>query len=372
MKPKPQLLFLSLSTFNETGGIQNVCKTLCRVLTELSPGRNALRVISLKDNTSDADERYLSQSLFTGYACRKWSFSIMSIFRGLKSRVVILGHIHLLPLAVLIKLLNPGSKIILLAHGIEVWTNISRWKAIFLNHHTDIWAVSRYTKGTMVQQQLIAEKKIAVLNNCLDPFFKVPVSFKKPSYLLRRYQLQSDQPVLFSLNRLSAEEREKGYDQVLNLIPGLLKEFPNLCYLLGGSCTADESVRLQNQILNKKLSGHVKIIGCIHEREQTDHYLLADLFVLPSKKEGFGLVYIEAAACGCKIICGNRDGSTDAVLQGRLGDLTDPSNEDQLHRVIVNSLKKEHHPYQQQQLCLDHFSYKIYKQKVKTLLYHEF
>jgi len=92
-------------------------------------------------------------------------------------------------------------------------------------------------------------------------------------------------------------------------------------------------------------------------------FLLADLFVLPSKKEGFGIVFIEALACGLPVICGNADGSLDAIRNGELGVAINVEDLDQLEQAIDESLKKpltaEKRKTLQQQ-CLQYFNEKDY------------
>ena len=67
-------------------------------------------------------------------------------------------------------------------------------------------------------------------------------------------------------------------------------------------------------------------------------YVSADLFVMPSTKEGFGFVFIEAMACGTPAIGGNRDGSVDALLDGRIGRLVDPDDVTALVDAIAEEL----------------------------------
>ena len=80
------------------------------------------------------------------------------------------------------------------------------------------------------------------------------------------------------------------------------------------------------------------LAGYVPESELTDHYLLADVFVLPSKKEGFGIVFIEALACRLPVIAGNKDGSADALKQGELGMLINPKEIKQIQKAILVQL----------------------------------
>jgi glycosyltransferase involved in cell wall biosynthesis len=86
---------------------------------------------------------------------------------------------------------------------------------------------------------------------------------------------------------------------------------------------------------------HVILTGFIPDDELVFYYNLCDCFVMPSKCEGFGMVFLEALACGKPVIAGNKDGSVDAVLDGELGVLVDPDNKDQIKDAIVDILKRE-------------------------------
>ena len=74
------------------------------------------------------------------------------------------------------------------------------------------------------------------------------------------------------------------------------------------------------------LSDRVIFTGYIPESEKIAHYNLADVYVMPSTGEGFGIVLLEAVACGVPVVGSRVDGSREALLDGQLGRLVDPGN----------------------------------------------
>ncbi|RYF38513.1 MAG: glycosyltransferase, partial [Cytophagaceae bacterium] len=142
-------------------------------------------------------------------------------------------------------------------------------------------------------------------------------------------------------------------------------------YIIGGKADSTERDRLVTRIKEQGLQNHVFLTGFVDYKELSDHFLMADCFVLPSKKEGFGIVFIESAACGCKVLAGNKDGSPDALLDGKLGTLIDPDDRREvlsaLTAILENPNTKED-SMKIQTKCLEHFSYQAYKENVKSLL----
>src|SRR5258708_29465186 len=89
------------------------------------------------------------------------------------------------------------------------------------------------------------------------------------------------------------------------------------------------------------LQEHVIFAGRIPEEEKIDHYNLADAFAMPSTSEGFGFVFLEAAACGLPVLGGKADGSRDALVDGELGLMVDPESPDELLDGLETILKRE-------------------------------
>ena len=260
------------------------------------------------------------------------------------------------------------------AHGIEVWREISNWKTKFLQKQVEIWAVSEFTANELRNQHHIPAKNIKILHNCLNPNFEVPTTFDKPLDLFHRYRLDPTQPVLFTLTRISDSEKYKGYDIVINVLPDLIKSFPGLQYIISGKADWKERDRLVKLIKKWNLQDHVFLTGFVDYKELPKHFLLADCFVLPSKKEGFGIVFIESAACGCNVIAGNKDGSSDAVLGGELGMLVNPDDNVEVYEALLSVLRKPKtvaDAKRIQKKCLEHFSFEKYKENVAGLLFPE-
>jgi glycosyltransferase involved in cell wall biosynthesis len=81
---------------------------------------------------------------------------------------------------------------------------------------------------------------------------------------------------------------------------------------------------LQEKARSLGVHGRVVFAGYVPESEKADHYRLADAYVMPGRGEGFGIVYLEALACGVPVVASEVDGSREAVREGALGILVDP------------------------------------------------
>jgi len=140
-----------------------------------------------------------------------------------------------------------------------------------------------------------------------------------------------------TLGRLADRERYKGFDEVLDVLPLLVREIPDIKYLIVGD--GDDRPRLETKVGLLGLTEHVVFAGKAPESEKVAHYSLADVYVMPSSGEGFGIVLLEATACGVPVIGSIVDGSREALLNGALGQLVDPKNFDGLARTILCVLK---------------------------------
>jgi glycosyltransferase involved in cell wall biosynthesis len=140
-----------------------------------------------------------------------------------------------------------------------------------------------------------------------------------------------------TMGRLAPEEQYKGFDETLMAMPRLLTRFPNLKYLVVGD--GGDRTRLEAKARDFDVYDCVIFTGQIPETEKVAHYNLADVYVMPSSGEGFGIVLLEAAACGVPVIASRADGTREALLDGRLGRLVDPQNVDELVDAITKTLE---------------------------------
>jgi glycosyltransferase involved in cell wall biosynthesis len=91
---------------------------------------------------------------------------------------------------------------------------------------------------------------------------------------------------------------------------------PNIKYLVIGR--GDDQPRLAQLAIDLGVSDRVIFAGFVPTADLVEHYRLADAYVMPSQ-EGFGIVYLEAMACGVPVVSGDADGSADPLQDGKLG-----------------------------------------------------
>lgn len=368
-----RIILYSLQTFSTTGGIQKMTRTLAHSLFQIGNEKNWLfRLFSLYDTRYDLMSQYVPVENYKGFSNSRLRLSISAIKGAGRTDVAIFNHINFSIVAIAVKMLNPSCQVWLIAHGIEVWRPLSATKRLLLSRFCDrIICVSHFTKNQMEKRHGSSPEKCIVLNNALDPFIQLPTRFDKPDYLLNRYSINPSDQVIFTLTRLASSEQYKGYEQVIRSVKKLKVKFPHIKYILSGQYDAGEERRIRELVAEAGVEGEVILTGFLNESELTDHFLLADLFVLPSKKEGFGIVFVEALACGLPVICGDADGSIDAIKGGVLGKAINADDAAELETAIEEYLGKPPSLSARldlQRECLHNFNENEYIKKLKILL----
>jgi glycosyltransferase involved in cell wall biosynthesis len=283
--------------------------------------------------------------------------------------LIVSTHLNFGPIARIAQL-SFGTPYVLVAHGIDAWgiNNAARLKA--LRKANLVLAVSRYTRDRLINEAGVDADRVKILPNTCDTdrFTIAP----KPPRLLRKYGLQPQTPVILTVCRLAETEGYKGYDQIIKALPKIRREAPDARYLLVGK--GADRPRIERLIDEVGMREAVILAGYVPDDELTDYYNLCDIFAMPSQGEGFGIVYLEALACGKPALAGNRDGSRDALADGELGLLVDPENTDEIASQIASVLRREHmsqilfNPGLLRRRVIELFGFEIFKHTVAGLL----
>jgi len=249
--------------------------------------------------------------------------------------LVICGHLRLLPLVQLLAL-RGRVPLGLVLHGVDAWEPYGG-AAVRRGLQRLDWflAVSEVTKQRFLAWSGVASERGLVIPNAVDLARFTPGA-KSPA-LLARYGLAGKR-VLMGMARLDARERYKGFDEVIEALPTLLGRHPDLAYMICGDGT--DRARLEAKARALGVGERVVFTGWVDEAEKVEHYRLADTFLLAGWGEGFGIVLIEAMACGVPAIASRLDASCEAVGNGRFGIVVDPKDAADLMRGIESALAR--------------------------------
>lgn len=276
--------------------------------------------------------------------------------------LVVCGHINLLPIAWAVSKIV-GAPLIMIVHGIDAWKPTrSRLVNFLASKVSRLVAVSQTTIDRFQNWSHIEEGKTYVLPNCVDLTGFTPGP-KNPE-LLARYDIK-DKKIIMTLGRMAGFDRFKGFDEILEALPDLINDIPDLVYVLAGD--GPDKERLMNKAVKLGVSKHTVFTGMVEEDEKVDHYRLADGYVMPSRGEGFGIVLLEAMSCGVPVFASKLDGSREALLNGKLGDLVNPENKNEIIQATKAVLDKPKHIPE----GLSYFSKGSFENRVRDLV-HEF
>lgn len=336
--PRYSLIFPNIFGFK--GGIQVYSATLLQALQQLYP--QAEYDVFLKyDREVLPHFEFLPQTRFHYFGqfprfLQTLLLALKILFSALSQRpdLMICTHINYSVVCLILKRLFRIPYWVV-AHGLEVWDLQSPLLKLALRHADQVVSVSQYTRSRLLEEQKLSPAQIPVLPNTFDPNrFQIT---GKPEYLLQRYGLSPDQPVILSVTRLGRSARYKGYGVLLEALVLIRQSIPNVHYILVGK--GDDRDWIETRIEQLNLSDCVTLTGFIPDSELSDHYNLCDVFALPSYGEGFGIVYLEALACGKPVLAGDRDGAVDPLDGGRLGCLVPPDAVEVIAQRLVEILQ---------------------------------
>lgn len=326
--------------FNLKGGIQVYLQDLLQGINKELPN-SKITIFNKLDETKPID-KFTGKNLifkFSGNVPKLWQLPHFAgnLIAGAfidKPGLIVCGHLNFAPIAFLIHRLT-GIPYWICVYGVDAWDVQDKWKQQALHSAEKIISISGYTSDRLIHEQALNPQKISLL----------PVTFDasrwsiapKPTYLLKRYGLSLEQPVILTVGRLVSAERHKGYDYVIQSLPAIIKEFPNVHYLIVGK--GNDCTRIEQLIQSLNLQRYVTLAGFIPDKELSDHYNLCDIFAMPSKGEGFGIVYLEALACGKPTLGGDRDGAIDALCHGEVGVLVNPYDLNAIAKSIIQVLQ---------------------------------
>jgi phosphatidylinositol alpha-1,6-mannosyltransferase len=262
-----------------------------------------------------------------------WSARAAALAARQRFDVVFCGHLNAVPLAAAIAGLR-RVPLWLQVHGIEAWQPRGTLHCRGLATAALITSVSRYTRGRLLAWANVAPHRVRVLPNTVSAGFA-----PRPSRddLAARHGL-AGRRVILTVGRLAASERYKGHDRLIAALPGVLARVPDAAYLIVGS--GDDRPRLERLAHGTGVSDRVVFAGQVPDAELPDYFALARVFAMPSTGEGFGIAFLEAAASGLAVIAGNRDGSFDALAEGRIGRLVDPDASAEIEAAVIDGLTR--------------------------------
>lgn len=335
---KTQHVFVFLEIFEREGGIQSYVKDIFRAYNKLKEPLQA-EVFLLRDG-SECENPFESEHLKFHYFKNqspklgrvKMAAALLKCLLQQRPQQVFCGHINL---AVLIQTLcQPlGIPYTVLTYGKEVWEPLKSVERRALTSASGIWTISRYSRDRACAANNINPNIVQMLPCAIDGDKFTPGD-KQPE-LIEKYGLTGAK-VLMTVARLWSGDIYKGVDVTIRALPQIAQVFGEVKYLVIGR--GDDQPRLAQLALDLGVSSQVVFAGFVPTSQLIEHYRLADAYIMPSQ-EGFGIVYLEAMACGVPVLSGDDDGSADPLQDGKLGWRVPHRNSDAVAHACLEILK---------------------------------
>src|SRR5258708_16221644 len=296
--------------------------------------------------------RFVSDSARGRFAYMR---GLRAVTRGTSLDLVVGVHVNLLPIAGLVTR-HP----LLFVYGIEAWKPLRDPLS------------NRLLRGAraVVSISDITSERFLGWSGYAGPTHILPIPIHAEMYgirpknqeLMARFRLQGKR-VLLTLGRVVAAERYKGFDEVLEVLPDVARVHDDVTYIIAGG--GNDLPRLARKVVTLGVSDRVRFTGLVREEEKADLYNLADVYVMPSRGEGFRFVFLEPMACGVPLIGSRLDGGREALRGGTLRRLVDSTNPAQVPLALLDALAENKRGVPE---GLEYFSFARFEERMHAIL----
>lgn len=335
----PKTLLVTNDYPPRVGGIQ---RTLHALMRELPPEKAAVFAPSWEGAEAfDSVEPY---EVIRGPRTFAWPTPhvrrrVEGVIRDTGAEVVLFGATY--PLAMLGPgLAKRGTPYLAAAHGFEYWLSIAPGAHGLMRH-----ATSRASRVAVMCSAFIARVVRTAVSD------RVPVSVMYPGADIDRFRpdLRTEQigerhgvanrPLVVCVSRLVAR---KGQDVLIRAMPAIRRRVPDASLLIVGGGPYRETLE---EMAAGAPRGSVVFVGQVSEEDLPLYYRAGDVFAMPCRNrlgglevEGWGNVFIEAAACGRPVVVGDSGGARESLVDGATGILVDGANVAEVADVVATLL----------------------------------
>lgn len=356
------VLLISPELFLAEGGIARIMRLYLKALCEIvgETGRVDSLVLNDRATIDPRIPRYTNGRLGEHVGCNrsKLHFIRQAVRLGRRADAIVCGHLHHLAIARLAQAFNPKLKYFLVAHGIEIWRPYSFFERRALHGARRVLSISEYTRRQILRfEPTLNPSSIAVVPNTLDPF----ISAKEH---VVPTQSPFAQPLILTVSRLSSTDTYKGVDILIEAMSQVRRDHPFARLRIVGQ--GDDTPRLQALAARLQIAHAVDFLGPLSDEALRSEYAACDLFALPSRKEGFGLVFLEAMTYG-KPCLGARAGGTPEVITDAVGQLAEYGNVPDIAAAIGELIR---HPRDANVVRqhVETFAFPVFKQRLAAVL----
>lgn len=264
----------------------------------------------------------------------RWLSLALELYRG-NYDLVVAGHVMVLP-----QVASFAEKhdipYWLFVFGIDIWGDWSEGVEQAIRKCNKIVAISKYTMESVQKRLNQNRDRVVLIHPMVDVDRFLPANNST-------IHAEAGSSIVLTVGRLAASERYKGHDLIISAL-SIVQERLNqpIKYWIVGD--GDDLPRLKRLAYQENVWDIVEFRGRVSEDDLVHSYQRCDVFAMPSyveqrpngrwAGEGFGIVYIEASACGKPVIACDVGGQTDAVIDGETGVLVKPTVESVANALI--------------------------------------